>query len=326
MRHRALAAGARSLARACLQGAADPRIDPASAPAHRRGARAYTAKAESFGFCQDLVQRSDVESFLCLPFVPANARPSVLAVRAFNVEVAKAADKASDVRIAEMRLKWWDGVVDNLIKRNPPEHPIADALCDALHSHDLDPDLLRSVIEWRVKDLHIKQPETVADLEKYAEGTQAALQSLCLSVLGVGKHEGSMVATRHVGIAMGLALVLRGTRFHASRNKLYIPKEVASAYKLSPGSVAKGQPTQELSQCVYDLSMLAKDHLDKAKAASWSADALPALYPAAIPRIFLDKLEELEFDIMHPDWNNQGTHLRVRLPLTLMKNRMLGTF
>ena len=69
--------------------------------------RAYTAQAESFNFCQELVQRSDVESFLCLPFVPAKMRPSVLAVRAFNVEVAKAADKTSDVRIAEMRLKWW---------------------------------------------------------------------------------------------------------------------------------------------------------------------------------------------------------------------------
>ena len=57
--------------------------------------RAYTAQAESFSFCQELVQRSDVESFLCMPFVPAAARPSVLAVRAFNVEVAKAADKTS---------------------------------------------------------------------------------------------------------------------------------------------------------------------------------------------------------------------------------------
>ena len=32
-------------------------------------------------------------------------------MRAFNVEVALAADKASDVRIAEMRLRWWLGVV-----------------------------------------------------------------------------------------------------------------------------------------------------------------------------------------------------------------------
>ena len=68
-----------------------------------------------------------------------------------------------------------------------------------------------------------------------------------------GAHEGSLSAVKHVGIAMGIALVLRGTRFHAARNKLYIPKEVASAYKLSPGSVAKGLPSQELSKCVYDL-------------------------------------------------------------------------
>ncbi len=216
-------------------------------------ARAYSASAESLSFCQELVQRSDVESFLCLPFVPAASRQGVLAVRAFNVEVAKAADKASDPRIAEMRLKWWSGVVDNLVKMSPPEHPIADALCEALHSRDLDPDLLRSVIHWRIKDLHTKQPETVKDLEEYAEGTQGSLQKLALASLGAGAHEGSLSAVKHVGIAMGIALVLRGTRFHAARNKLYIPKEVASAYKLSPGSVAKGLPSQELSKCVYDL-------------------------------------------------------------------------
>ena len=221
-----------------------------------RLARAYTASAESLSFCQELVQRSDVESFLCLPFVPAAARQGVVAVRAFNVEVAKAADKASDPRIAEMRLKWWSGVVDNLVKMNPPEHPIADALCEALHSSDLAPDLLRSVIHWRIKDLHSKQPDTVADLEEYAEGTQGALQKLALASLGAGTHEGSVTAAKHVGIAMGIALVLRGTRFHAARNKLYIPKEVASAYKLSPGSVAKGMPSQELSKCVYNLRCL----------------------------------------------------------------------
>jgi hypothetical protein len=73
-------------------------------------------------------------------------------------------------------------VVENLVKKNPPEHPIADALCDALHSAKLDPDLLRSVIDWRIKDLSTKQPETVQDLEKYAQGTQGALQRYGLGV------------------------------------------------------------------------------------------------------------------------------------------------
>jgi len=247
-------------------------------------------------------------------------------VRAFNVEVAKAADKASDIRIAEMRLKWWSGVIDNLVKMNPPEHPIADALCAALHSTDLDPDLLRSVIEWRIKDLHSKQPDTIADLEDYARGTQGALQKLTLFSLGAGSHKGSLKAAEHVGVAMGIALVLRGTKFHATRNKLYIPKDVASAYKLSPGSVAKGQPTQELSKCVYDLSMIAKEHLQKAAKAGFTRESLPALYPAAVPRIFFHKLEELEFDVMHPDWGAQGTTMRVRLPLMLLKHRLLGRF
>ena len=77
----------------------------------------------------------------------------------------------------------WEIRADNFQKKSPPDHPIADALCEALHSSSLNPDLLRSLVDCRIKDLHTKQPEKITDLEQYAEGTQGAILQLAVSSL-----------------------------------------------------------------------------------------------------------------------------------------------
>jgi len=172
----------------------------------------------------------------------------------------------------------------------------------------------------------VKQLDSLSALEDYGLGTQAAILKLGLQALGTYEDQESHDAACHVGIAMTIALLLRGTRHHARRQKLYIPKDIASTYKLSPGSVAKGEPTQALSKCVYEMAMLAKEHLDLAAAKKIPPESLPALYPAAIPRLVIAKLETVQYDIMHPDWNSMSSFMKLRLPLLLLQNRMLGKF
>lgn len=47
---------------------------------------------------------------------------------------------------------------------------------------------------------------------------------------------------------------------------------------------------------------------------------------AAIARNFLSKLEERDYDLMHPGWMDPTQNLRLRLPFMLMKHRVLGKF
>ena len=47
----------------------------------------------------------------------------------------------------------------------------------------------------------------LTNVQQYAEGTQGALQQLSLATVGCRQDAGSVKAAKHVGIAMGLALV-----------------------------------------------------------------------------------------------------------------------
>jgi len=281
---------------------------------------------ENFKHCQDLVQTNDIESFLCLPFLPTSARAAVVAVKAFNVEIARASDKSKNPRAVEMRLQWWNAVLENIAKQKPAEHPLAQALYEAVEDCDLDIVHLHSLVNHRIDELEVPQPPTEKEVFEYAEGTQSAMLYLSLQALGEYEHEGNKLAAKHVGIAMGMCLLLRGTHHHALRNKLWIPKNMTTHFKLSPGSVAKGLPTQELSSCAYEMAMLAQEHLNLAEKAGWNAGALPALYPAAIARIYLEQLAEREYDLMHPLWRDPSEAIRWRMPYALIKNRVLGTF
>jgi len=266
-----------------------------------------------------------MDNMLCLAFLPKDVQGACLAIRAFNVEVGSAADKARDPKMAEVRLGWWMQALDGIREQSPPAHPVAEALCSAVHHFSLDHTLLESLIDWRKRDLYSKQPETIDSLELYAEGTQTAMINLTLQALGEFEHQGSVAAASHVGQAVGLTLLLRGTRFHAARNRCYLPKSVTSANKLNLSTLVKGEPSQELSQCVFEIATEAKRHLELAKEKETTRKARKALLSAEIARTYLDLLEKYDYDIMCPQLANPSPS-RVSLQLALLKNNLLGRF
>ena len=74
-----------------------------------------------------------------------------MAIRAFNVEIAKSADRATDFKVIEMRLMWWKSSLAMMFAGKPPEHPVAEVLCDSIYRFGLKRELLESVINNRIK-------------------------------------------------------------------------------------------------------------------------------------------------------------------------------
>lgn len=65
----------------------------------------------------------------------------------------------------------------------------------------------------------------LADLEEYGEMTQSSLLYLTLETLDVRSVEADHVAS-HIGKALAIATLLRGTPFHCSAHQRYLPSEV----------------------------------------------------------------------------------------------------
>ena len=62
--------------------------------------------------CTRATSAADYDNYLCALFLPVDARRAVLAVRAFNAEVARAPDTARTPTLAAARMRFWKDTLD----------------------------------------------------------------------------------------------------------------------------------------------------------------------------------------------------------------------
>lgn len=96
------------------------------------------------------LRKNDYENFLCALLLPKQARNAVIALRAFNVEVSKAAIASKDPRISLMRLGFWNETIEKIYEGNPPNHPVALQLARVRHFNALCILLLSQNVNTRV--------------------------------------------------------------------------------------------------------------------------------------------------------------------------------
>ncbi|MFN3522253.1 MAG: squalene/phytoene synthase family protein [Phenylobacterium sp.] len=101
------------------------------------------------------VRRTDPDRWLSSRFVaePA-ARAHVIAIYAYDYELARAPRVASNSLLGEIRLTWWREVLDEIFEgRAVRMHPTAQALAAAVRAHDLARARLETMIDARYREL-----------------------------------------------------------------------------------------------------------------------------------------------------------------------------
>ncbi|KAI7530472.1 hypothetical protein KC331_g14644, partial [Hortaea werneckii] len=78
-----------------------------------------------------MLRKSDTPSSLLLPYIPTQARDAYIALRAFNIELARTADTTSTPTIGAMRLQFHRDAVTKALAGQPPKQPIAVLLAKA---------------------------------------------------------------------------------------------------------------------------------------------------------------------------------------------------
>ena len=98
---------------------------------------------------------------------------------------------------------------------------------EAVTNFKLNKGWFTRLIDQREKDLLDDTIRTVEDLETYTENTSSLLQYLSLESLGV-KNTNADHAASHIGKAVGICTLLRGTPYHASKRRCYLPLDLLS--------------------------------------------------------------------------------------------------
>jgi NADH dehydrogenase [ubiquinone] 1 alpha subcomplex assembly factor 6 len=236
-------------------------------------------------------------------------RKAAFTLRALNVETAKAMDVASDPRIGLMRLVWWQEAIDKLFANKLIEHPTALALSQVIAETKISKTWLKRSVEARINDARREAtdiPETMEELEKYAEDTVSTMLYLTLQSGGIVSTAADHAAS-HIGKASGILLLLKSLPYHAGHNRhfSYIPRAIASKHGLivKQGQEERWLDSREgLCEAVYEMASVANAHLKKAQklAGSVPAEALPVLLPAVPAQVLLDSLRRVQFDVFDP--------------------------
>ncbi|KHG15441.1 putative mitochondrial protein [Gossypium arboreum] len=261
----------------------------------------------AFSHCVQQVRSYDYHHYLCLLELPANMRKAAFALRAFNVETARAMDVASDPKIGLMRLLWWQEAIDKIYANKLIEHPTAQALSSVISESKISKAWLKRVVDARINDANrdvIDLPESIEELEKYAEDTASTLLYMTLQAGGI-KSTAVDHAASHVGKASGLLLLLKSLPYHASRNRhfSYIPAKLAAKHGLLVKEGGRSEirldSREGLCDAVFEMASVANAHLVKARelANSVPVEARKALLPAVPAQVLLDSLSKVQFDV-----------------------------
>lgn len=279
---------------------------------------------DTAAYCERLVREQDPDRYFTALFAPAEKRPHLFALYAFNAEIAGVAERVSEPTPGEIRLAWWREVLEGQRNEEAGAHPVASAIRATIASHNLPVNAFVRMVEARVLDLYDDPIPTVNDLEGYAGDTSSALIRLASIVLAGGRDPGGAEAAGHAGVAYAITGLLRVLPFQAQQGQVLVPTEILARNGARRDDILAGRATPQVLTALAAMRALARDHLQAARAYRPDASVAAAFLPVAIAAQYLKRMERSGYQpfrtpVELPQWRRLAA-----LWLAARKGRPMG--
>ncbi|WP_245489337.1 MULTISPECIES: phytoene/squalene synthase family protein [unclassified Mesorhizobium] len=240
----------------------------------------------------DAVRAADHDRYLSALYAPAEKRDALLALYAFNAEIAGVRDRIHEPLPGEVRLQWWRDVIaaDGDAETG---HPTADALRATIIADRLPKTAFENMLEARIFDLYDDPMPSRTDLEGYCGETAAALVQLAAMVLDPVAAPGFAELAGRAGCAQAITGLLLLLPLHRRRGQCFVPADILVAAGTSPEAFVKGEDAPAAERAVAAMIALAREHLNafEKAAPALPVSLRPAFLPLALTRAYLDKME-----------------------------------
>jgi phytoene synthase len=277
---------------------------------------------DSMAACLDNVRRLDHDRFLTALMAPAEKRAALIALYAFNAEIARVRETVSEPMLGQIRLQWWRETIEAIPKGEVRGHEAAIALSETWMREDLPVARLIALIDARERDLDDAPFEDLVALESYGEGTSSGLMALAVSTLNEDEVSATET-TRLAGIAYALTGLLRALPVHASQGRLYLPLDLLRRHDVDPHRIFAGEMSEGLRAIICEIADRARLRLKEARAlAKVERAILPALLPASLCDRYLDMMTVPGFD----PFRNATEVPAFKRQLRLMGRKLIGRF
>ena len=266
----------------------------------------------AYEHCAAEVREYDRDRWLANFFAPAEKRPHLNALYAFNLEIARIREIVSDPRPGEIRYQWWREALEGEPRGDIVAHPVAHAILDTVQRFRLPRLAFTNLIDARTFDLYDDPMPGLRQLEGYCGETCSALFRVASIILVDGRGPGGADAAGHAGVAYALTGLLRALPWHAARGQLYLPTDVLTRHGVTREDVVSGQASAGLRDALAELRALAREHLGNAVKGRVEVESLAraAFLPLALVEPWLNRMERRDYDpfrssITLPQWRSQ---------------------
>lgn len=228
-------------------------------------------------------RRHDRDRAVAAMLCPEKRRPAVLAVIAFNTEIARVRERVGEPTLGYVRLRWW---ADALARAGAADDAEAAPLLRALAGQRVWPEIrphLAALVEARARDIEEPPFADPAAAEDYVAAVTAPLADALALALGLPERVGDP-AVAAAARGHGLVGLLRATAARLRQGR-------------DPWAADLGDPAARaaLGRAVAERAAAL---IADAAAARLPREAFPLLAPAALARQHLALLRRNGYEIL----------------------------
>jgi 15-cis-phytoene synthase len=193
---------------------------------------------DAYRHCEALVREADRDRFIASLFAPAERRPHLCALYAFDLEVLRIRHVVREALAGEIRLQWWRDALAGRVPDQVAAHPVAAAFSDTIAQCALPSGPIEQLIDARALDLYDDPFATLDELEAYGQQTASTVFELGARIL----DRGASVAA--VAGPAGVATILTASLQHKIHRDLssIAPADVAARARETLNEVRRHWP------------------------------------------------------------------------------------
>jgi phytoene synthase len=229
----------------------------------------------------DFVRRHDPDRFLCALFAAPERRPALFALIAYNHELARAREAATNPIAALIRLQWWREAIEDVAAGRPPRrHEVAEPLHAAIAAGLLDPADLSAMADAREAETAEEGIATRSAFAAHLRGTAGGVAVAAGRLLGATGEALSVLQA--LGAAYGRAGLLRSVAAHAAQGRCLLPGDALAEAGLAPEAVVSAPDSAAPVVRVLAAEGLAELAQARARARLVPRAAVAAALPAVL--------------------------------------------
>ena len=214
----------------------------------------------SYAHCEAQLSNEDHDGWLAALFAPAAARPGLHAIGAFALELGHVRERVRQPIAGEIRLQWWQDVVDGSRSSEAAAHPVAAALLDTMMSADLSPAVIADMIDAYRTDLYDEPPADVATLERRLVALRGTPIRLAAQVLGV-TGDAIETAAADAGVALGIMDLFTALTRASGHRPALLPGDVLSRHGATQGEIDARRVTPGVEFALAELRAVARSRM-----------------------------------------------------------------